>query len=1157
MMLCAALLSVPAQAQWSRPGDDDPAIAAARQAVFDASFDEKAAYSEKLLALIGERFGEDSAEYIAELQLHAGNLNWAGRSTEALQVLEQVVALASALHGEDSTAVAFARRDLSSTLRINGFDEQAAVQSQQFVETMLGVAEDCGRVEGIIIKGCSHDVDDVATFVLVYAQLLHDLDRTEEGALQFARMLDRFERRWAQCESDTYGFECADVPAERRAIQSELVRYYKTIGAPEQALALSRDIVMPMLEAVPGCSGEACQPDFRLANYFMTYRDLLGEHRGDGEALAIQRRWLPVLAASDAYAAGAAEDARYSVRSFRESVDGLIDNYAESAAASGLAEDGAVLAAMGRGELFEAQSERQNYANQLALLDTQLNDADYPTRAALNLQKAEIFAERDGLDSEDRANALRDAAFNYRYMERYNDAEPLLREAYAIFRRSFGIDNFRTWSVADLLTGQLLQQDRIDDALEILGEVVLAPENDLTEFYADPIRRATLTRSFSDPYDTLHELGANYVRQKLRRGEADPEVRRIAAQAALGKRAYREAFGFSYRDEERLALEIQDPFAWSNKPKFRDYFELEADARWLAPGREGANAEAFLALQQASMGTTSRAVATAAAERAASNSGAQDLLLQRAELDSQIAELERNPNPLGPAGSPITERLAQDALTRRDARVKLGLPIELDADAERQRDLRQQYDQIAQLRFQRDVLNQEIAAAVPGYFELVRPAALTPEEAQALLGPDEALLLAVPTRFGTHLVLVTREGLRWHRSDLARDTLGEHVRRLLWDVGANVQVGEDEAFKWGNEGDGAFPFDRGTAHLLFRELVAPFAEDLQGKRHLFVAASGSLASLPFGLLVTEEPQGADGNAAQLRATKWLAESFALVQLPSLQSLALLRAVQSDEDDQSGELLLGFGDPVLAGSGESRGGKVSRRRSGSGPVLESSLFAATTGERRLANPDNLRALASLPGTRRELEAMADIFSEDAVRLYLGENATEQSVRNADLGRASIVSFATHGLLAGEIGQGIEPGLVLTPPASASIEDDGLLTASEITALDFNADWVVLSACNTAAGDGTGGAEGFSGLARSFFFAGARSLLASHWPVMDDVAAIVSVRIIELQRANPGWSRAEALQAAMREIREDTRADGIGETWAHPSAWAPFTYVGDVR
>jgi len=160
-------------------------------------------------------------------------------------------------------------------------------------------------------------------------------------------------------------------------------------------------------------------------------------------------------------------------------------------------------------------------------------------------------------------------------------------------------------------------------------------------------------------------------------------------------------------------------------------------------------------------------------------------------------------------------------------------------------------------------------------------------------------------------------------------------------------------------------------------------------------------------------------------------------------------------------------------------------------------------------------------------------------------------------AGSTSQAVAQMAAGQAAEGAreggaaEPGLVFTPPEVGTDLDDGLLAASEVTTLKLNADWVILSACNTAAGDG-GGEPGLSGLARAFFYAGARSLLASHWPVRDNVAAEVTVDAIRRENASGGKiSRAEALQAAMRQIRMSPG----DPSRAHPSAWAPFSLVGD--
>lgn len=130
------------------------------------------------------------------------------------------------------------------------------------------------------------------------------------------------------------------------------------------------------------------------------------------------------------------------------------------------------------------------------------------------------------------------------------------------------------------------------------------------------------------------------------------------------------------------------------------------------------------------------------------------------------------------------------------------------------------------------------------------------------------------------------------------------------------------------------------------------------------------------------------------------------------------------------------------------------------------------------------------------------------------------------------------------------------------DDGYLAASEVAQLDLDADWVILSACNTASADGSLGAPALSGLAKSFFHAGARGLLVSHWYIRDDVASELTVRTIAAQRATRGMSRAAALRHAMLSIRADTSADGkvrnphgvmVENSWAHPNAWAPLTLI----
>ena len=148
---------------------------------------------------------------------------------------------------------------------------------------------------------------------------------------------------------------------------------------------------------------------------------------------------------------------------------------------------------------------------------------------------------------------------------------------------------------------------------------------------------------------------------------------------------------------------------------------------------------------------------------------------------------------------------------------------------------------------------------------------------------------------------------------------------------------------------------------------------------------------------------------------------------------------------------------------------------------------------------------------------------------------------------MVAFATHGLLSGEMRELNEPALVLTPPETASSFDDGLLTASEIAGLDLNSDWIVLSACNTAAPGQSVNSDGLAGLARAFFFAGARSLLVTHWPVETNSARFITESIFE----DPEYAlahRSLALQRAQQKIIE------AGD-FSHPGFWGAFSVVGE--
>jgi CHAT domain len=111
------------------------------------------------------------------------------------------------------------------------------------------------------------------------------------------------------------------------------------------------------------------------------------------------------------------------------------------------------------------------------------------------------------------------------------------------------------------------------------------------------------------------------------------------------------------------------------------------------------------------------------------------------------------------------------------------------------------------------------------------------------------------------------------------------------------------------------------------------------------------------------------------------------------------------------------------------------------------------------------------------------------------------------------------------------------------------AQDVHAAQGDADWVILSACNTAAG-GTEGAEALSGMSRAFFYAGARALLVSHWAVNSDAAVKLITKTLSTMAADKAVSRSEALRRSMVALIEQGEPQE-----AHPAYWAPFVLVGE--
>ena len=209
-------------------------------------------------------------------------------------------------------------------------------------------------------------------------------------------------------------------------------------------------------------------------------------------------------------------------------------------------------------------------------------------------------------------------------------------------------------------------------------------------------------------------------------------------------------------------------------------------------------------------------------------------------------------------------------------------------------------------------------------------------------------------------------------------------------------------------------------------------------------------------------------------------------------------------------------------------------------------------------DAIRALARLPGTRRELIAEAKTLGADTQNsVFMEERATKPWIMKLNRNRlraARIIAFATHALVAGEITGLKEPALVLTPPPKPTDQDNGLLATDDILRLKLEKnDWLILSGCNTGVSNGSG--EGLSALVRAFFYAGAKSLLVSQWSVDDAATEELMTTALASYAKNKSLSHGETLRRAMLDLMNHAKRQHA--YFAHPFAWAPFMIIGESR
>jgi CHAT domain-containing protein/lipopolysaccharide biosynthesis regulator YciM len=714
-----------------------------------------------------------------------------------------------------------------------------------------------------------------------------------------------------------------------------------------------------------------------------------------------------------------------------------------------------------------------------------------------------------GPDHPDVAHSLTNLAALYWEEGRYAEAEPLHQRALGIFEKALGADHPYVANSLNSLAALYSDEDRGAEAEPLyqralaIREKALGPDhpdvanslNNLADLYrqqgryteAEELNKRALA-IWEKALGPDHLDVANSLNNLARIYLAEGQVDR--AQPASARAVDIAMKHLSIGSAQRSGAAITEQR--QNRYYFLEYITIADAAAQRAPERrQQIAAETFRVAQMAQTSRAGTAVAALSARLAAGGGDRSEVIREREDLAQQWQLLDS-------ALVKAVSRPPADRKSAEEASLRSAL-----ADVSRRL----------------DDLDARITAEFRGYGELSNPKPMSAEAARALLASDEGLLLYLATDDANWVWVLRRDTIAFYRIEMGAKALADEVTALR----ASLEPQRNPHLA---------PFPARRAYALYEKLIGPAEPLLTGLHSLLVVPDGALQSLPMAVLVTRPSQQDPERIEDHRNIAWLAHDYAVTMLPAVSSLRALREFGTAE--HASAPFLGIGNPMLSGAPERTG------------VTLASLFRGAT-----ADPEKVRALPPLPETATELHAIAKTLGASEADLLLGARASEPVLRQMPLDRYRVIEFATHGLMSGELKGLAEPALVLTPPAKASPDDDGLLTASKIATLKLNADWVVLSACNTAAGDGTPDGGGLSGLAKAFFYAGARSLLVSHWPAWSDATVKLTTGTFAELASDPSIGRAEALRRAMMAMLDRKNPP----KFAHPLAWAPFVLAGE--
>lgn len=461
-------------------------------------------------------------------------------------------------------------------------------------------------------------------------------------------------------------------------------------------------------------------------------------------------------------------------------------------------------------------------------------------------------------------------------------------------------------------------------------------------------------------------------------------------------------------------------------------------------------------------------------------------------------------------------------------------------------------DGILQTQLLRDIqqLHQKLKKDLPLYNQYLDPRPLSLSQAKTLLKPHEALLLWSVDQNVTYLLVIPyQQPAAFFSFDIDSQQLAQalnyHAPHSFMQSLTDPQQ----------------TFNTQQAYALYKILLAPAESVLSDTQHLIVVTDAALQSLPLQALIRSPAP--DSLHPDYRHLDWLISRYAVSYLPSAHALADLQhpEFRHAHPTANTNALIAFGDPLLTATSE---------------MPTQHILRTMLNDRQLSGLNYLRqpqflqnSLLPLPETADEIQYLAQTLPAHRSQVFLQAQATEQQLKRLNvqgtLQTTQLLMFSTHTLLPDDNPSNaafyaLEPGLILTPPTQGSVQDDGYLTASEIANLNLQAEWVILAACKTGTLTTQDTVTGLSQLAKAFFMAGARSVLATQWNVHSQASTRVMQRLFAILPQTP--HRAYALQQTMQMMAAQPAVCSL-RCWlglappqqpAHPAYWAGFSIYG---